>query len=778
MVSKSKRRSILYLKLIRDLKENWKSFLSIFVICFLSVTLYIGIDSAWRGMDKNLSEQFTQSNLADFWIDGEVSAHTTQQIKALEEVRDAQRRIKTRGTITSIGNEPNIDLYSNEFSYTINKPINFTGSTFPQGQKNLCIISQAFADAYGFQEGDRLSVKIGTFPLELTIWGIGHSSEYTLYNDGINYSADPETFAYAYVSPGTLNFLPYNQVVVTTKVGTDDLLVKKAISQLVDDVTKKISLQKDFLNLKLAIEEVEQIRALGSVFPIVFFLVAALITWSTMKRLVDKQRPQIGTLMSLGYTKRALMLHYISFGFFIALIASILGIIVGNFVIGTVILSMLTSFYILPASAPYLHGLIALAAIALVVLIASGACFLSCKNALKETPSSLLRPKSPPAGKKIFLERLPFIWKRLTYNQKLILRNMVRNKSRFFIGIIGITGCVTLLLTGFGMRDSVSYVLDHYYEHTLRFDARITLDQPLVEDYLQALAARANAGSYERMMNLSCQVESEGLLKNEALFILEDDHQLVYLEDEKGAQIWLPTYGVALTTTSAKEYNVALGDTITIQVGDKQTQKVPVSAIVSMDLGQGLYMSASYWRLLDIMPFTASSIMLKGENLTLDPVQNMEGVYQVQSILEERSSSGMVVEVLNLVVIIFVLFSGSLAVVVLYTLAQLNFYERQRELATLMVLGYYPKETKRLILTENVIITILAIPLGLLAGPYLHQWVLSTGLPKIFQFIPYISPLSWLLTPAFTFVFALIVRRIIGGKFKELQMVEALKSVE
>ena len=752
--------------------------MSVFFICFLSVTLYVGIDSSWRGMDQNLKQQFSQGSLANIWIDGELTSHTIDQLTAMPGVKDAQRRTKVRGTITSLGDDPAIDLYSNEKEYRINKPIVFEGNALDPNAKNLCIINEEFAQTYQLSVGGSIALTVNTMPLELTIAGIGHSAEYTLYNDGINYRADPEDFAYAFVSPETLNFLPFNQAVVTLDSDIDELEAKKAISLLLDDSAKKLSVRKDFLNLKLSIEEVEQIQALGSVFPIVFFLVAALITWSTMKRLVDKQRSQIGTLLSVGYSKKALYRHYISFGFFISLISSILGLIAGVLGIGNIVLSMLSAFYILPGSAPYLHIGIALAAIALMVFITSGACYLSSKNALKETPSSLLRPKAPPSGKAIFLERITFLWKKFTYNQKLILRNMFLNKSRIFIGIIGITGCVTLLLTGFGMRDSVEYVLDHYYTQTLLFDARVTLDQSLSPNYLQGIARRANADYYEGIMNASCQIETGDLIKTEPLFVLEDRHTLMHLEDGQGNQVWLPEYGLALTTTSAKEYNLAVGDSVTLQIGGYKKIEMPVTAIVSMDLGQGVYLSRSYWDLLDIGPFVPSSIMLQGKNLTLSALEEMKGIYEVQTIEEERNSSGMVVEVLNLVVVIFVFFAGSLAGVVLYTLAQLNFYERQRELATLMVLGYYPRENKKLILTENLIISIIAIPIGLILGPLLHEWVLSSGLPKIFQFTPYISPFSWAMTPIFTLVFALIVNLIIGGKFKEIQMVEALKSVE
>ncbi|NLB90716.1 MAG: ABC transporter permease, partial [Clostridiales bacterium] len=664
--------------------------------------------------EKNLERQFNASNLADLWIEGELSTHAVEQIKQISGVTDAQRRTYIRGSVSSLPGDPDIDLYTNENSFLINKPISNEKIDLNEyTNKNVCILNESFAKAFHLETGNMITVTIGGNALELYIAGIGHSSEYTLYNDGVDFRADPSTFGYAFLSPGTLNFFPFNQTLVTIDPTADDSMVKEAIITLLDDSSKKISLRMDDLNLKLSIEEVEQIRALGSVFPIVFFLVAALITWSTMKRLVDKQRAQIGVMMSMGYTKKALNFHYISFGLLISFISSLLGILAGYFIIGNIVLQFLNTFYVLPNSRPYLDIGIALLAFVLILLITSGACYLSSVNALKENPASLLRPKSPPPGKRILLERFTFLWKRFSYNQKLILRNMFLNKTRMLIGIIGIVGCVALLITGFGMRDSVAYVLDHYYEDTLLFDARVTLDQYVTKDYLQAIALRANATHSESMMVLRCDLDSSKGSAREDVYVLEDKQQLMLIEDASRNRIDLPSYGVAVTLSQAEKYHLSIGDTVTVQIGNYQKKSLPVTEIISMDLGQGLYMSASYWRTLELGDYIPSALMLKGSHLSLTQIEDMEGILKVRSTDEERASSGKMVEVLNLVVLIFVFFAGSLDIVVLYTLAQLNFYERQRELATLMVLGYYPKENKKLILRENIIISIIAIPVGL-----------------------------------------------------------------
>lgn len=778
MVARRKKSGLLAKKLRRDILENWKSFTAVFLICLLSVTLYMGIDSAWRGMEVNLNMQFEACSLGEIWVSGEISDRMTENIAALDMVEDAQRRVVLRSTARKLSGEPKLDVYMADGDFRINKPM-ITKGIFDPAQKNTCVLAQDFADARGIHPGDSITLEIGGEPIDILVTGLGYSAEYVVFSDSQNFKVDPFTFGYAYVSPGTMSHLPYTEVSVALAEGADPKVTKQAISALLDDDTMIILTRDDKMGIKMAVEEVIQVRALGSVFPVVFFLIAALITWSTMKRLVDNQRLQIGTLRSMGYTKGQLIRHYTSYGLIISIIGALLGLVLGRYVIGTIIMEMLRALYVMPGGDAFLNPVISVAISLLMVLIASGASYLSCRQALREMPASLLRPKPPKSGRRVFLERIPFLWKRLSFGNKLIIRNMLRNKTRLFIGIIGITGCVALLLTGFGMRDSVAYVLDNHYGNTMRYDMRLTFDTQVSEEYMYSLARRGNAETMETMMEQSCEVSIDnGVFEIEGLFVLEDEHNMVYFEGRDGSRAWLPKVGAAITEKMAEDTGLAPGDVITLRALNGREAKVPIVDVVSIQLGQGVYFSRSAWRSLDIMPYMPTTLLLGGQSIHKEALTNMEGINSVRTLLEEREANGMVVQILDLVVALMVLFAGALAFVVLFTLGQLNFFERLRELATLMVLGYYPRENKRLILRENMIIAFISIPIGLYAGPYLHRWVLKSGLPTILEFVPYIAPFSWWVTPLLTLFFAWFVNLIVGAKFKNVDMVEALKSVE
>lgn len=763
-------------KLVRDIQSNYKSFVAAFLICMLSTMLYCGIDMAWRGMEKNLDEQLAQTQLADLWIVGEMSDRMARDIAALPGVKDAQRRVRVRSAVDLPG-EPTLELFMNEGTTRVNKPMVFEGSALPETDKFVCVLDSSFAEAYDIAVGDSLTVEASGMSLELKVGGIGYAMEYVVHSDGFSLSADPKSFGYAILSPGSLGFLPYRETVVSLETGADAEKAKQDIQRLMDDPMMIVLTRDDKTGIKMALEEAGQIRALGQAFPAVFFLVAALIVWSTMKRMVDTQRMQIGTLCSLGYTRGQLIWHYVGYGLTVSATGALLGVLGARFILGNIVMAILEKIYVMPGASVFMHWGVTAGISLLTILIAMGASFLSCYQALAEVPSGLLRPKPPAHGRRVLLERIPFLWRRMSFSGKLITRNMFRNISRFLIGIIGVVGCSALLLTGFGMRDSVFYVMDHHYAHTMRYDVRVNLNTSATVDYPDAVKLRGGAQSMESMMEQSCELLLDGLWKTESLTVLEDRHEMVYLERD-GQRIWLPNAGIALTERTAEDAGLQIGDSVKLRAPNGHTAAVTVQDIISIQLGQGVYISKSAWRQLDLMPFMPTTVLLKGGNIRTDVLEDMDGVSKVRTIVQERTGNASVVKVLDVVVLVMVLFAGALLLVVLFTLGQLNFFERIKELATLMVLGFFPRETKRLILRENMIIAVMGLPIGLYLGPFLHRWVLESGFPTMLEFIPYIAPESWVFTPLLTLLFAWAVNLLIGGKFKKVDMVEALKSVE
>ncbi len=776
MVTNAPRRNMLRRKLFKDLTGNWKAFASMLILCMLSVTLWLGINSAAAGMDRGLEGLFSESGLADLWVSGSVSDQKTRQLAAIPGAVDAQRRVRLR-VKADLPGDPKLDLYMSDGDARISKPLILEGGALPEGARNALLIDRKFANAMCVSVGDRVNVTAGAVRRELTVVGICFSPEYVVHSDGYSFNVDPHTFGYGFVSSGTLADLPYNEVILRLQGGADPDQVKREAEELIDDAAIQVSTRDERAFIRMAVEEADQVRAMGQIFPAVFFLVAALITFSTMRRMIENQRVQLGTLYSLGYGRGRLVRHYASYGLLIALLGALFGTLGAHFFLGRVAMNMLLSLYVMPGAELYTQPLMVAAAAAMIVVIAMGASFLSCYQALHEVPAGLLRPRPPRSGRRVLLERITPLWKRFSFSNKLIVRNLLRNASRFLIGVIGVVGCSMLLLTGFGMRDSVGYVLQHYFTVNMHYDARVDLNSYAPLGYDESVRSRSGALAMERVMEGLLQLDVDGHWQQKSFTVLEDRHEMVYLEND-GQQIWLPAEGAAVTKRLAEDLSLKVGDTLSLRMPDGGNATATVRSVIDLQLGQGVYFSRSAWRKLNAMPYRPTALFLSGDAIDVGTVEDMDGVDKIRTIEEEREGKLAVTGVMDLLVLLMAIFAGALLLVVMYTLGELSFFERIRDLATLMVLGFTPRETKRLILRENIVVAVVGLPIGLLLGPYLHRWVLIAGLPSTLQFLPYISLESWISTGVLTLFFAWLVNRVIGAKFKSVNMVEALKSVE
>lgn len=550
------RKSLLTRKLLRDLKDGWKSFVAVWIICMLSVTLYVGIDATWRGIEEILEGQFTDSNLADIWVRGLVSDRTVRDIEAIEGVQIAQRRVALEMKAEELSGQPNVMLFMSDGETVVNKPVLRAGVEPDPLVKNQCVLYERFAQAHGLEIGDVLRLTLGDRVIDLVISGFCIMPEYVVTSEGDALAPSPAAFGYAGVSEGTLSFMSYNEVVLTLDPGADFASVKRTIQGLVDDWQTAVSGREDITGVKMAMDEAQQIRAIGAIFPVVFFVIAALITWTTMGRLVENQRLQIGSLFSLGHGRAQLTWHYAQYGLLISIVGALTGFAGARYLIAPILLIFLDTTYVLPDALPYMPPLIMLLITLVLMAITGGASMLSARTALRMTPAALLRPKPPGKGKRVFLENIRGIWNRMTFSEKMILRNMFRTPVRMLLGLIGAAGCAALMLTGFGMRDSVDYVMVNHYTNTLCYDARATLKGEVLVDYGRGLALRAGADSYEEEMITGCEVRIGDEWRAKRVFVLEDECDMIRLWDEKGERVEMPQAGAVLSRMTAEDFGL------------------------------------------------------------------------------------------------------------------------------------------------------------------------------------------------------------------------------
>ena len=542
------------------------------------------------------------------------------------------------------------------------------------------------------------------------------------------------------------------------------------------------------------ISDAEKVGALGTVFPIIFFIVAALISLTTMTRMVEEQRVQIGTLKALGYSKASIASKYLTYAFSATILGSIIGVLIGSSVLPKVIIEAYMILYqdLLVTVTP-INFANSIIATLVAVLCTTGATLLACYKELNEHAAQLMRPVAPKYGKVILLERITFIWKRLSFSRKSTIRNIVRYKKRFFMTLFGIAGCMGLLMVGFGLRDSISSIVDNQYQNIWVYDATITLSNKMstTDRNILHMQIRSDKNVDDGLLvqQKSVDVTNGQIEKSVNIFVPETTDKLnnfVILQDrETKVRYNLDDSGVIISEKLAKQLEVSVGGKIRIKEENVILGEVTVTAIVENYLYNYMYMtSLQYEQLYQKAPeFTQMYLTLHDtsqtakDELAMKFTQN-ERITAISFVSDLQSTIEKMMLSLNYVVIVLIVSAGLLAIIVLYNLANINITERKRELATIKLLGFYDLELAQYVYRENVILTILGTAVGVVFGIFLHRFVIDTVEIDMIMFGKEISLESYFFSIVLTLFFAFIVNFWMYFKLKKIDMVESLKSVE
>ena len=541
-------------------------------------------------------------------------------------------------------------------------------------------------------------------------------------------------------------------------------------------------------------DNADRLRNIGQVFPVIFFLVAALISLTTMTRMVEEQRTQIGTLKALGYKKSAIAAKYICYAFFATLLGSVLGMLIGEKIIPYIIITAYGIMYHNVAntiSIDYQPGFALIASTASVVCTVGATLFASGKE-LQETPASLMRPPAPKEGKRVLLERLTFIWKHLSFSWKSTIRNLFRYKKRLIMTVFGIAGSMGLMLVGFGIQDSISDIAAIQYRELQHYDGMVIEDSDATEEehaelfeYMKENEQIAHCNRVQ-MTKISAPKGSSSV--SIYLFVPESLSEFakdVTLKNRiTGETYELTDEGAAISEKTASLLGLKVGDMIPLKKGDKE-YKVRVAVITENYMSHYLYMTPRvYEQTFGEMPeyenivFTMQEdckddLEMAGSRILANP-----GALSISYTSSLASQVDRMLSTLDAVILVLIVSAGMLAFVVLYNLNNINITERQRELATLKVLGFYDGEVSQYVLRENVILTVLGIMFGAVFGILIHRYVITTVEVDAVMFGRNIKPLSFLYSGILTSIFSIVVNGVMHFKLKTIDMVESLKSVE
>ena len=746
-------------KMLRDIKINKTQFIAIFLMAFLGIFAYTGICSEYYGLVQTSDEFYTDTNMADAWI-----YNTDFDNASLDKFNDFTTQSDRREVIQSqadLESNPDITLHFIEKG-TISKFYATEGEDFNPNDDSGVWLDTRFAEARDLKVGDKITFDFDNRTMTKEIRGLGYSPEYIYEVSPSSLTPDFNEMGFAYLSAEAYpEDLKYNTLLVKYDMSDKDFESKMdSIDHL--SLTKK----EDHLSVSKFSDEMAQHKMIGDVFPIVFILVTFLTLLTTMNRIVAHQRTQIGILKAVGFKDSSIILHYISYAFWPVLAGSILGLITGPIIIPQMFYPSMKTSYSMPSWNPgfdmsfiYIAG----SMVILSVLVT----YLSCRIVSKENPANTLRPKAPNASSKALIEKSR-LWNHLNFNMRWNWRDARRNKFRALMAIVGVMGCVALLIAAFGMNDSMAELKSWEYDDITHYESKLLLSSKANPMELYYVLNETN-GSF--IMQQSIEIKANDV-EDTVTLLASNNTDLISYTDSNRNPIDIDEGDVSISTKLANKFNLTIGDEFRWHiVGEDDWVTSKIGQIHAEPISQGLIMS----------PDT-----LKDQGLNFTPTniitdekfgENFDSIKSVTTIDKMKESWDQMTNAVMMMVYVVTFVAVALAILVLYNLGILSFTEMEREIATLKVLGFKTNTLRKLLLTQNVIFTSIGFILGIPLGFYFMTLMMNAAGDSLY-YIPTLTLGNIVLSAVITFAIAIGVNLMFSDKIKDLNMVEALKDVE
>ncbi len=772
--------SILQKKIFRDIAENRWSFLAIVCICSLGIALFNGINLYVSTVENEVSNYYNRANLADYWIyKKEISESDLDNLRSLKDIQTAQRRKVTDISLPEASGAV-IHLHALDGEAVINVPELLEGNNLEEDETSALLLDSRFAEAHGITVGDKITAGKGETQTQWLIKGIVRDVEFVYYAPEGLTIPDYQKYGFAYTNASSLPDVPFNEIILTMDENSN--LSQEEISTGIRKTLggANILSRHHQTSYRKVADAMTGIKQIGLLFSIAFFLTAALVTWITVSRMMENQRQHLGTLRSLGFSKKEIMRRYAFFGILITLPSMLFGLFLARFLIAQSLYDVGITYYTIEATGVRTLSPHLVISVVCVAAITCGGTLVSCRNSLRAMPAELMRPKLPSGGHRILLEKISFFWSRLSFSGKIVTRNLFRNKPRMIMGLLGIIGATALILCGFGLMNSINAMLDKAFSETVQYNVEIKFRTPLTMDQISDIYdTLIGAETIDATMAFSVYLYGEnGSLQNPYLVVMDEKQKSLDFRDIEGNPVRLPENGLLITPRMAEALAVNIGSKLTAEQLDGTVIPLEVANIVDFPVGNEVYMSKTAFSTVSEIPFSVRTLLINGNDLALDQLKTDTRISLIETKDEMRNNMLVVLETLQFFQVILILFSGLLSFAVMMVLGNMNYYERTRELATLKVLGFYRNEMEELVLQENIWITIFGLPFGLLIGSLLLRMILKQAATPDLEIYPLISSVSIAIGFAITLAFTMFVNRIMGQKFKNIDMVASLKSVE
>ena len=783
-------------KMFRDIKNNLSQFITIFLMIMIGVMAYSGIEAYMDGMTKSADKFYTENNLQDLNVMGLLTKEDLNNIKKIDNVKDAELKL----SITATTNEDKTLLLSFVESNNISKFYVFKGEEFKNGPGIW--LDRFYANENNIKVGDTILVKYETMELQEEVKGIINVPDH-LYDTRDESELYPERkdFGFAYMSTDEITedyikslvmkennldeksfnqaipefnykeYIPFNTIMV-------DVNKKDNVNQVKNDIEDNIENAKAIVKIEDTLSyvtyqgEIDEGKTYVGVFSGIFLFIAMLSVITTMTRVVKNQRTQIGTLKALGFSNRRILLHYIGYGFWIAILAAIVGLLLGYFFIGNVFMNLQMAFFEMPNGKPSMNPKSYLVAL-FVILAVSLITYITGRKILKENPAETLRTKIPNVKGRIINLTKKNIFKKLSFESIWNVRDILRNKMRTLMGLAGVVGCCMLIVCSFGMLDSMNYFVELQFETIYNFDYKLNLKENLNDNELEILYDKY--GNYTSQ-SLGIEIKDEDGNRESNNILVTDAKEYVRFVNRKNKIIDKPTNeGVFITYKLAETKGYKLNDNITWHIyGDNKYYTSKIIGFNKDPQNQNVSMTREYLESLGLT-YQPDSLYTNVNLKNTKEIENVEVVQDIESLKEGMNNMlSMMKTMLVLIISIAILLGG----IIIYNLGILSYTEKEYQFATLKVLGFKDKQIKHIFIKQNNWIAIASIIIGLPLGFFLTDWLFKTAIEEHYDFAAYITLRTYIISAIGTFIVSYLVSKFLARKIKNIDMVASLKGNE
>jgi len=778
-------------KLWRDIKGNYGAYLACISVLVIGLMLYVSMSLVLESLNERKDAYYREYGFGDGFariVRG--PAGLAEDIQRVKGVRRVIGRVVRDVLVHKPAGEETTTLRLVSFSGA-NQPVNrfkLVEGRLPAGGARELLVSPAFMKANGYRAGDRVPLILQGREVRFTISGTANSPEYVYeIPGGQTLTPDPRAFGVAFAPYATIAPLlgmegQINDIAFTLQKGVGFSEIKLPVGRVLEQYgLGEIYPRKDQISNSMLSQELVQLKGSATTTPVIFLLVAAGILYIMLRRMVEQQRGQIGTLKAFGFSNREIVTHYLGYAFFIGSLGGLGGSLAGTW-FSYVMAGLYQQYYNIPG----LTGKVSLVYLLAGTLLSLGfsliAGYQGCKGVLALTPAEAMRPPAPKGGGKTLLEKVRLIWQALSTRGKMAVRNVFRSKQRSILAILGIASAFSMMVASRAMFDATYYFIDYQYEQVERYDIKVSLQKP-VDKNAGITAGRRLAGvsRAEPMLEAPMTMSNRWLEKNVAVLGLSRNSALYRLITDTGAAVDLPPDGLVVSKQLAKMLNIKLGDRVTIKplLGEREERRVVVRKIVTQYVGLGAYMDIDALSRLLKSPSIATAVLLKvdkdkiaGVRRELQAGKNVAGIYdktklkaQFEELMESSQASQYV--------LLFFAFVTGFAIV--YNVNLISLSERERELATLMVLGMTEREISSILIYEQGLLGVFALVTGIpMAYSMLYAIVNSTG-SEIFNMPLVVEPLSFAVGVLGTALFLTAAQWRTGGKIGKLSMLDVLK---